>query len=43
MTDQAPDQLQKRIVSSSPLVSETAVALSEVEYGLIVASNAFGT
>ena len=50
MTDQAPDQShkrrdqpQKRIVSSSHLVSEKAVELSEVEYGLIVASNAFGT
>ena len=49
MTDQAPDQPhkrrdepQKRIVSSSHLVSEKAVELSEVEYGLIVASNAFG-
>ena len=49
MTDQAPDkpyklrgQQQKRIVSSSHLVSEKAVELSEVEYGLIVASNAFG-
>ena len=49
MTDQAPDQSQKRrdqpqkrIVSSSHLVSEKAVELSEVEYGLIVASNAFG-
>ena len=48
MTDQAPDQPQKRrdqpqkrIVSSSHLVSEKAVELSEVEYGLIVASNAF--
>ena len=49
MTDQATDkpyklrgQQQKRIVSSSHLVSEKAVELSEVEYGLIVASNAFG-
>ena len=49
MTGQAPDkpnklrgQQQKRIVSSSHLVSEKAVELSEVEYGLIVASNAFG-
>ena len=49
MTDQAPDQShkrrdhpQKRIVSSSHLVSEKAVELSEIEYGLIVASNAFG-
>ena len=49
MTDQAPnqshkrpDQPHKRIVSSSHLVSEKAVELSEVEYGLIVASNAFG-
>ena len=49
MTDRAldqshkrPDQPQKRIVSSSHLVSEKAVELSEVEYGLIVASNAFG-
>jgi len=32
----------KRIVSSSHLVSEKAAELSEVEYGLIVASNAFG-
>ena len=37
-----PDQPHKRIVSSSYLVSEKAVELSEVEYGLIVASNAFG-
>ena len=36
------DQPHKRIVSSSHLVSENAVELSEVEYGLIVASNAFG-
>jgi predicted MarR family transcription regulator len=49
MTDQEPnhlpkglDQPHKRIVSSSHLVSEKAVELSEVEYGLIVASNAFG-
>lgn len=49
MTDQepnhlpkGPDQPYKRIVSSSHLVSEKAVELSEVEYGLIVASNAFG-
>ena len=49
MTDQVPNQSQKRrdqprkrIVSSSHLVSEKAVELSEVEYGLIVASNAFG-
>ncbi|MGA0951856.1 MAG: winged helix DNA-binding protein [Candidatus Puniceispirillaceae bacterium] len=49
MTDQepnhlpkGPDQPHKRIVSSSHLVSEKAVELSEVEYGLIVASNAFG-
>ena len=32
----------KRIVSSSHLVSEKAAELSEVEYGLIVAWNAFG-
>ena len=32
----------KRIVSSSHLVSERAAELSEVEYGLIVAWNAFG-
>jgi predicted MarR family transcription regulator len=32
----------KRIVSSSHLVSEKAAELSEVEYGLIVASHAFG-
>ncbi len=31
-----------RIVSSAHLVSERAVELSEVEYGLIVANNAFG-
>ena len=50
MTDQdpgqpykRPDRSHKRIVSSSHLVSEKAVELSEVEYGLIVASNAFGT
>ena len=49
ITDQNPDQPHKRpdqthklIVSSSHLVSEKAVELSEVEYGLIVASNAFG-
>ena len=49
MTDQdsghsykRPDQPHKRIVSSSHLVSKKAVELSEVEYGLIVASNAFG-
>ena len=32
----------RRIVSSSHLVSEKAAELSEVEYGLIVAWNAFG-
>jgi predicted MarR family transcription regulator len=32
----------RRIVSSSHLVSDKAAALSEVEYGLIVAGNAFG-
>jgi len=32
----------QRIVSSSHLVSEKAAELSEVEYGLIVAGNAFG-
>jgi len=32
----------KRIVSSSHLVSEKVAELSEVEYGLIVAWNAFG-
>ena len=37
MTDKAP-----RIVSSAHLVSDNAAELSEVEYGLIVASNAFG-
>ena len=37
-----PDQPHKRIVSSSYFVSKEAVELSEVEYGLIVASNAFG-
>jgi predicted MarR family transcription regulator len=49
MTKQQPDHLpkradqpHKRIVSSSHLVSERAAELSEVEYGLIVASNAFG-
>ncbi|MEC8551443.1 MAG: winged helix DNA-binding protein, partial [Pseudomonadota bacterium] len=31
-----------RIVSSAHLVSDKAAELSEVEYGLIVASNAFG-
>ena len=31
-----------RIVSSAHLVSESAAELSEVEYGLIVANNAFG-
>jgi predicted MarR family transcription regulator len=39
---QGPDQPHKRIVSSSHVVSKKAVELSEVEYGLIVASNAFG-
>ena len=50
MTDQDPGQPykrpnlpHKRIVSSSHLVSKKAVELNEVEYGLIVASNAFGT
>jgi predicted MarR family transcription regulator len=50
MTDQDPsqpykraDQLHKRIVSSSYFVSKKALELSEVKYGLIVASNAFGT
>ncbi len=33
---------QTPIVSASNLVSETNVELSEVEYGLIIASNAFG-
>ena len=33
---------RERIVSSAHLVSEQAAELSEVEYGLIVASNAFG-
>ena len=49
MIDQAPDQPnkrpdhpQKQIVSSSHLVSQKAVELSEIEYGLIGASNAFG-
>ena len=37
-----PDRPHKRIVSSSHLVSKKAVELNEVEYGLIVASNAFG-
>ena len=37
-----PKQPPKRIVSSSHLVSEKAAELSEVEYGLIVASHAFG-
>ena len=37
MTDKPP-----RIVSSAHLVSDNAAELSEVEYGLIVASNAFG-
>jgi len=32
----------QRIVSSAHLVSDKAAELSEVEYGLIVASNAFG-
>ena len=38
----SPKQPPKRIVSSSHLVSEKAAELSEVEYGLIVASHAFG-
>ena len=49
MTDQDPsqrckhpDRPHKRIASSSHLVSKKAVELSEVEYGPIVASNAFG-
>ena len=33
---------RERIVSSAHLVSDQAAELSEVEYGLIVASNAFG-
>jgi len=33
---------RRRIVSSAHLVSDKAAELSEVEYGLIVASNAFG-
>ena len=32
----------RRIVSSAHLLSDKAAELSEVEYGLIVASNAFG-
>lgn len=36
------DHVRSRIVSSAHLVSENAAELSEVEYGLIVASNAFG-
>lgn len=35
------DQGRSRIVSSAHLVSEKAAELSEVEYGLIVAGNAF--
>lgn len=34
--------MAERIVSSAHLVSDKAAELSEVEYGLIVASNAFG-
>jgi predicted MarR family transcription regulator len=37
-----PDEATRRIVSSSHLVSNKAAALSEVEYGLIIAGNAFG-
>jgi len=42
MKNSSPKHSSKRIVSSSHLVSEKAAELSEVEYGLIVASNAFG-
>ncbi len=38
---ESPIEKPKRIVSSSHLVSDKAAALSEVEYGLIVAGNAF--
>ncbi len=36
-----PKHLEKNIVSASKLVSEANVELSEVEFGLIIASNAF--
>ena len=36
------NQDRSRIVSSAHLVSDKAAELSEVEYGLIVAGNAFG-
>ena len=42
MTDQALGQPHKRSMSSLHLVSEKAVELNEVEYGLIVASDVFG-
>lgn len=42
MSQNSPRQNSPRIVSSAHLVSENAAELSEVEYGLIVASNAFG-
>lgn len=44
MTDEGKQdaaQRRKRIVSSAHLVSDQAAELSEVEYGLIVAGNAF--
>ena len=40
--NKCPDHPQKRIVSSSHLVSETAVELTGIEYGLMLTSNAFG-
>ena len=50
MTDQDPSQLYKRadqlhklIVSLSYLVSKKALEPRGVKYGMIVASNAFGT
>lgn len=42
MKNSPSKKLPKRIVSSSHFVSEKAAELSEIEYGLIVASNAFG-
>ena len=42
MTNNPPKHSPKRIVSSSHLVSGKDAELSEVEYGLIVASHAFG-
>lgn len=42
MSEASNTERRERIVSSAHLVSDKAAELSEVEYGLIVASNAFG-